>query len=60
MNENEQKIQCTMDTAIEINSKCYWCCIHCDEKDTCEMCCELSKKCQTTEDVYRFDCLFAE
>ena len=35
-------IKCSLDPSIEEESKCAWCCIHCDEKD-CENRCEGSK-----------------
>lgn len=49
-------IECLLDVAVHLDgpkNKCYYCCIYCNEKETCKYACPLSNQ---TEEIVEKEC----
>lgn len=44
-------LRCLMDMSVPEYSKCAKCCLHCDEKETCEHRCQGIDKWKTEENI---------
>lgn len=54
----KKKIMCLMDPTVPHESRCFWCCIYCEDKESCECACP-HKNNTETEIVHNVDCVNA-
>lgn len=48
-------IKCTMNMSVDKESKCYWCCVYCDDKE-CEYRCPIVGGNSDEETIFEANC----